>query len=326
MKRVSAVLLILAVFLILPGFLKLPKVPKNLRPTAKIEKFGIHVISLRDVTFFIDVSIKNPYPLPLKLSHLDLQFDVEANRFFTTRTDKGFSIAPRNSKTNRFLVKIRYSDVMNVVRNYSDRDYLSTQTHVTIAIPLPDIQGLPPDVSFSFTLDQKIPALDPDVRITDFRVRQPSTDDIQQALADAGKNTSPGKVQRQLADLFAGKPANEVIDLQDLDLKITVDFTILLANRSETPLSFDSLDYMFYVNGAPLVEGKTDRVREENGRYELPVHNTFSTRSMADSIIQAFRRGEGTFSLKGHTFLRLPPSVTAEPVRLNFDEKGNFDL
>jgi LEA14-like dessication related protein len=326
MKRISAALLILSVFLVLPGFLKLPKVPKKLRPTAKIEKFGIHAMSLRDVTFFIDVSIKNPYPLPLKLSHIGLQFDVEENRFFTTRTDRGFSISPRDSKTNRFLVQIRYSDVMKVVKNYSDRDYLSTRTHVTIAIPLPDIQGLPPDVTFKFSLDQKIPALDPDVRIADFRVQQPSTADIQRALSDAGKNTSPGKVQQQLSDLFAGKPANEVIDLQDLDLKITVDFTILLANRSETPLSFDSLDYMFHVNGAPLVEGKTDRVREENGRYELPVHNTFSTRSMADSIIQAFRRGEGTFSLKGHTFLRLPPSVTAEPVRLNFDEKGTFDL
>ncbi|MGL4370074.1 MAG: hypothetical protein ACRCUT_10450, partial [Spirochaetota bacterium] len=52
------------------------------KPSASIKDFDISAISLRDVTFLFNVTVKNPHPVDLKLQGVKLKFSVEGKQFF----------------------------------------------------------------------------------------------------------------------------------------------------------------------------------------------------------------------------------------------------
>ncbi len=50
-----------------------------------------------------------------------------------------------------------------------------------------------------------------------------------------------------------------------------------------------------------------------------------SVRGAFKSILGFFNAGKGTFALKGRTMLKLPDSVKKDPLKLDFEETGEFN-
>jgi hypothetical protein len=49
-------------------------------PTATLTRFEVTAISLRDVTFLFELTVKNPYPITLSFNGMNLAFKVEGPR------------------------------------------------------------------------------------------------------------------------------------------------------------------------------------------------------------------------------------------------------
>lgn len=301
----------------LPGI-----VPK---PTATLKNFDIESISLRDVNFLFDFDIKNPYPVKLKLDSVKFTFFVENNQLFSTQTGKGLSIKAKESAVNSFKVNLKYEDVINVIKNYAQKDMLDCRIDVSIVIPLPDIQPLPKNITFDYSVNTKIPAVKPNVSIANFKVKKPSVDEIKAALIKKRSEISANDVADMFSGIFSGKAAKKnVINPASIDIPIDVDFDILLKNETKNKLLFKNLDYTFLVAGDSLVKGITKDIRNEGDRSIIRVSNRFSSKSLSKSLLAVFDKGKGEFTLKGSTYLKLPDSVKKDPLKLQFEEKGSF--
>ena len=311
----------LAVLFPMLAFTQVPK------PTARVTRFDIERISLREVSFLFDVAVKNPYPVSLSLEALRLIFLVEGTQVAQVQTEKGFSVKARGEKTSRLFATLRYEDVMKAVKNYAEKDYLDTLVKTEIAIPLPKMPGLPPRISFSYDLRSKIPAIKPRVAITRFRIEQPSGEAVGRALQKAGREAaSQGEAVQAFKDVLAGKPPKGLIQPKDLDLPLKVSFDIELANETRAPLAFTGLDYRFSVNGQELLTGATQDIARKENRSVLSVASTFSSLALSGGLLEALRARKGEFALEGSTSLKLPDEVRKEPLKLEFREAGSFSL
>ena len=72
--------------------------------------------------------------------------------------------------------------------------------------------------------------------------------DVNRAVRKSKKNLNSKKVYGMFNDIISGKKPKKIVDPSKLDLKLGVDFDIVLKNNTRAKLSFKSLNYDFYVN------------------------------------------------------------------------------
>jgi len=311
----------LAVLLPAASFAQVPK------PTARVTRFDIEQISLRDVTFLFDVAVRNPYPVNLSLEALRLTFSVEGAQVAQVQTSKGFAVKAMGEKTSRLYATLGYEEVMAVVKGYAEKDYLDTLVKTQIDIPLPKMPGLPPRLTITYDLKSRIPAIKPRVAITHFTIGQPSSEAVVQALKKAGRSAaSQGAAVQAFKDVLGGKAPKGPIHPKELDIPLTVSFDIELTNETRAPLIFTGLDYRFSVNKKELLAGATQDITRKGNLSVLRVTTTFSSQALSGGLLEALGAREGVFSLAGSTALKLPDEIRKEPLKLEFTEEGSFRL
>ncbi|MGO8693849.1 MAG: LEA type 2 family protein [Rectinemataceae bacterium] len=314
----------------LPKAISLPKLSELPKPSAELTRFQLDSLSLRDVTFLFEVTVKNPYPIPLQVSGMNLVFSVEGNKALELASEGGFSVPANGSKSNSFTAKLRFEDLFKIVKDYASKDWLSTKIDGTLVIPIPDVPGmpgLPKSVSFSYELQKRIPALKPRVAISDFEVGEPSAEQVDAALAKDGRHVDRRKALDSFRDVLAGRKTESAeIDPRDMDVPLAVSFKIELTNDSKASLSFSHLGYDFYLNGEKLVSGDTSEIRREGERTFLTVRSEFSSKRLSEGVRRIFSERKGQFRVIGSTEVKLPDEIRVEPVPLAFDESGTFGM
>lgn len=305
-----------------PSLLK--KIPL---PEVRIKDFDIKSISLRDIDFLFDIEITNPYPVGIRLEKVDFKVDVDKNELFRTTTPSGFKIKAQGSAITPLVLNLEYAKIINIVKDYNNKEYLLCEISGNLLIPLPDIPGLPKTFSFPFNVSKKIPAIRPSVSIHNFKVSAPSRTEIQEAIRKAGQNLNVDKVINFFGDLIGGKKVNiKEIGLADLDLKLKVNFDLSLKNEAKAKLLFDKLNYDFFINDEKVFRGDTSKTQLESATLVVSIANELSSKSLGKSVLKIFEERKGIFKIKGETFINLPPEIKKAPLRLTFDEGGNFDL
>lgn len=296
-------------------------------PSATLTRFEVVAISLRDVTFLFELTVKNPYPIDLSFSGMNLAFKVEGTRVFTADSRGGFSVPANGTKSNQFTVKLAYEDIIKVIKDYASKDFLNTVIDGTLVIPLPRMPGLPDTYSFSYSLQKKIPAIKPKIAVLDFSVKPPTREQVKEALVTEGSKVDAGKALGALQNVLQGrKPAAAVIDPSDIDVPVSVSFTIRLSNEARAELVFPKLGYELFVNGDKLVTGESTKISREAGMSLITVVNTFSSRSLSKNVRDLFSSRKGAFKLHGTASVKLPDEISKDPLPLDFEEAGSFSI
>lgn len=308
----------------LPDSISGYKVPK---PTAEIVNFDIDSISLTDVTLLFDVEITNPYPVKLSLSRVESTFFVENKQFFKTATDK-LKIKAKGKETTRLFVSLKYADMAKIVKDYKNKDSLECVVDMVVVLPLPkSVSKLAKDVTFKFKLKKEVPAIKPEINIANFTVVKPSLADIEEALKKARKkNLNADAVKNMFGAILDGKNPAKVIDPADLDLKLKVNFDVVMKNSTKAAIFFNDLKYDFKVNNSKLVDGSTKDIQNKAGEYILSISNEFSSKALGSSILKAFNEGKGNFALTGYSMVKFPDKIKKTPLKLNFNEKGALSI
>lgn len=297
------------------------------KPKASIEKFDIAAISLKDIDLLFDVGITNPYPIKLNLAGISAGFFIEGKQVFQSSTKKGFSIAPKKKSINQIIVNLKYRDIEKVVRSYMKKDYLNCVVKGDIIVKLPRIPGLPPSYKFPFNLKKRIPAIKPSIKIKNFKVQKPSMADIKKSLKKLGKDLSSAKkLAGMFGSMLSGKSKPKDVLPKDLDVKIKVNFDIVLTNKTRAKMAFKKLDYSFAINGKGLLTGLTKDIKTQGNTSILRVASEFSSKALGKGVISAFKKKRAQFQIKGKTFIQLPKKIKKSPLKLEFDEGGEFSL
>jgi len=317
------------------GFPKLPSGVTKLaaeapKPTAEVTSFQLEAISLRDVTFKFNLVVKNPYPVGLTFDGMTLNFIVEGAQVFTTKSQGKFSVKAKGEESNAFTVTLAYEGIIKLVKNYIDKDWLDTVIDGTLVIPIPrmaEFPSLPESVTFNYKFEKKIPAIKPEVAVLDFSVKPPTEAQVSSAAVKAGKKVNPSKALGAFKDVLAGKkPADPVIDPADIDVPLTVSFTIAVKNEAKGPISFDKLHYELLVSGESLVVGDSANVVRKGDSTLITVDNVFSSKQLSKNIKAIFENKKGRFGVKGSASLKLPDEIRKEPITLAVDESGDFSV
>jgi len=295
------------------------------KPKAKIEKFQIAHISLRDITFLFDISITNPYPVDLKLAGIDLEFFIEGHTLMRASTSKGFVVKRNGKKINQFYMTIVYKDMAAIIKEFNERDFLDLDIDVAVHIPLPKMKGLPKKITLDFKLHKKIPAVRPKVEVVNFKVHPPTIGQIDQSMKKKKNKGDRKKKRKDYEDFFNGKTVKG-FKPQDLDLIFNVSFDIIITNETKAKLDFSDLNFNFLVNKKALVAGRTDKVKRTDNSVKLTVMNQFSSRNLSKQVESAFKKRKGTFTLVGDTLVSFPRFVSKNKVRLKFVEDGTFNF
>lgn len=300
------------------------------KPEASIEKVSIKSISLHDIDLLFDIAVTNPYPLGISLKGIKMKFMVEKAQLFETMTTKDFSVKANGRSTQQFAVNLKYADIEKVVKNYAEKEYLNCDITGEIIIKLPKtgISGVPDSYSFPYKLAAQFPAIKPSVSLKNFKVDMPSLEQIADSLKRSGRQTvSPEKAFGLLNGLISGKPAKlEDLAPEDLDVKITISFDIEMQNKTKAKLNFNSINYDFLVSDEQLISGESKSIKPAGQTTILSIKNQFSSKALSKSVIKIFRDKQGNFNFRGSTYIKLPDSISREPVLLKFDEKGNFRI
>jgi hypothetical protein len=296
-------------------------------PEATIVNFDIDSLSLRDITLLFDVEIKNPYPVKLKLSQMKSVFFIDKKQLFETSTDK-LKIKAMGSATSRIPVTLKYSDIIDIVKNYGDREFLECEVDITLSLPLPEsMHKYKKEIIFNFKPKQNIPAIKPEINIADFTVIKPSKKEVEEAIERSKKkNLNADTITNMFGAIIDGKNPVKVIDPSDLDLKLKVNFDVIMKNRTKATLVFQDLNYNFNINESKLVDGYTKDIKNKPGIYTLSVANEFSSKSLGHSVLSAFNKGTGNYTLKGFSMVKFPDKIRKTPIRLNFDEQGVLEI
>lgn len=300
------------------------------KPTAEVTDFSLDAITLRDVTFKFVLEVHNPYPVGLKFDGMTLDFSVEGAKVMSVASKGGFSVKARGRKSDSFTVTLTYESIIKLVKDYIKKDWLDTVVDGTLVIPIPKVPGLdalPRELTFKYSFKKRIPAIKPQVAILDFSVKPPTREQIAKAAVAEGREVDSKKALGAFQDLLAGrKPREKVIDPAELDVPLTISYTISVSNEAKGPLSFDKLGYELFVNGDSLVAGESSKVRREGGRSLVTVDNVFSSRKLSKSVKALFADKAGKFGVKGSAMIKLPDEIRKDPVALGVDESGAFKL
>ena len=326
-KAISVILFYLIILPIIPNCTSGAGAGILPEPKAEIVNFDIDSISLWDITLLFDIEITNPYPVKLNINKIEFVFFVENKQFLKTTADK-LSIKSKGKEKSRILVNLKYLDIINIVKDYTKKDSLECVVDMLIVIPLPKaVAPIAKELKFNYKLNKDIPALQPTINIANFTVKKPSAKDIEEAIKkSANKNLNVDTVTNMFGAILDGKSPAKVIDPADLDLKLNVNFDVVLKNKTKAEMLFQDLNYDFKINGSKLVDGYTKDIKNKQGESILGINNEFSSKVLGSSILKAFDDSKGDYSLTGYSMVKFPDKIKKAPIRLNFNEKGALSI
>lgn len=324
------ILLFLSLILLFSACATLDPALFQKKPEARLERTDIDSITLQDITLLFDVRISNPYPVGISLAGITTKFSIDKNQFFETGTKDELKIPAKESALNTFKVNLKYADIINIIKDYSKKEYLDCDIEgvISLAVPKTGLPGIPEKLDFPYKMSKKIPALKPRIAIKGFTIKKPSTDDIKKAvLANAGKLNfldAVSLVDKLLKGDYAG--AFKTIKPEDLDLKFDINFDIELKNETKNRINFSYFNYDFFLNADKMVDGRTTDIKTVENTTVLGVKNTVSLRTFSRTIVNALQNKSGDFNLKGETAVKLPDEIKKEPLKLMLDEKGKLNI
>ncbi len=320
----------LIVLLVLPLFFSCAALQNLIgkKPEVSLKKFDIEAISLKDITFLFDFELTNPYPIGFTLEDIGFNVRVEENQLLKTRTKKGVTVKAGGSETTSVKVTLVYADIIRIIKDYVDRDYLNCAVDIDIVIPLPAaVQSIKKNITFDYTVQKKIPALKPTFRVANLEVKAPTVDEIRRSLVETGKkNLDPVKIFNVIDGLISGKDPTPALDLTSLDIPIRLSFDVEVKNNTKAQLACRDMTYSFMVSDAKVLNGTTGDVRNEGNRSTIRIANTFSSKALGKAVISMLNNREGRYRMKGYSSIKFPDEVKTEPIKLEFDESGPFRL
>jgi LEA14-like dessication related protein len=319
------------IMLVLPCFLFSCAALENLikkKPEVSLKRFDIDSISLKDITFLFEIELNNPYPVGFQLEDVGFNVQVEGNQLFKTRTKKGVTVKAGGSEVTPIKVTLIYDDIIKIIKNYAERDYLSCKIAIDTVIPLPKaLESIKKNITFNYTVEKKIPALKPSFRIANVTIKAPALEEIRKSLIETGKkNLDPNMILGMIDGLISGRDTTPNLDLTSIDVPISISFEVEVKNNTKAPLSCRDLTYDFLVNDAKILSGTTGSVRTVGNASIIRITNTFSSKALGTSAISMFNSRSGSYQLTGFSHIKLPDDIKRDPLKLEFNEKGPFKL
>jgi LEA14-like dessication related protein len=303
------------------------------KPTVGLKGVSIKSITLEDIQLLLETDVNNPYPIGLPGLGMNVNLNIEGTRLLKLSNSK--VTAPAKQATAvPFDLKLKYQDLVNIYKKVTGKEVLSMDLDGAVSLPLPVdklkkrglfFQGMPRQLAFPFKTGHALPAVLPKIDLRNFRIIQPSTQDIKSAvktdqLADRALNF----VSALLSS--GGKNPGSAVKagLADVDLPINTEFEIAMSNSAASRIAFETLNYDLFLGKEKFLGGRSTKIENRGKESIVTVKTSFPLRSVSAGIASAIKARKTAFRLSGGSDLQVPALPGDGKVPFNFNKTGDL--
>lgn len=221
-------------------------------PSLSMKGVGIKSLDLEGITFNVDYSITNPYPVAFTIDKLEGNLLQDSETYAKIVTDKGISVAAMGSKTNSVNFKIPYDKIISMARgasSSSSKKALPFTFDGNVSLNLSEALGAGQNLTLPFSKSFEVPVIKPSLSVSNPKIQLPTLGDLKSSLVNGGMN--PVKAATVAASILAGRSlSSDTFDGVDLNLDLNFDLNVANAG---------SAAWNFLINSCSLQDtaGKT---------------------------------------------------------------------
>lgn len=315
-------------------------------PELHLETVEFAGIDLNSVSLRFLIEVENPYPFAIPHAGFDLGLSAEGKHFTSLKSEFKKGIPAGKSMPVTLNAKIPFKSLLALFENSNlEKEVfnLGIKGDFDVYLPTDDL----PDIvkkkinnkeqqqqarkiqnryfdkySFDVDLKKEIPAILPEVKVSNFQIEKPSLSDIS---ISAGSKS--GKVSSYLSRLlghgsFPGSASSN--GLAGIDINLKTSFDLELSNRSSAMLNLLGADYELHLAGQQMFRGQAQDVKQVASKSYARIETSFPLRSISYALSRAIHSGKAPVRIKGSTNLKVPGWDQKLPLKFNFDQQQSL--
>ena len=199
---------------------------------------GIKSLDLEGITFNVDYSITNPYPVAFTIDKLEGNLLQGSSTYAKIVTDKGISVAALGSKTNSVNFKIPYDKIISMAKGASSSSGTKSLPFTfdgNVSLNLSEALGAGQNLTLPFSKSFDVPVFKPSLSVSSPKVQLPTLTDLKSSLVNGGMN--PVKAATVAASILAGRSLS-ADTFDGVDLNIDLNFDLNVANAGSAAWNF----------------------------------------------------------------------------------------
>ncbi len=295
------------------------------RPVFILEKVSIAEINLSEIRLKVDSKVKNPYPIVLPATNLEINILIEGQQFTKAKT-KIPSVGGNSNKPIPVDLVFSYNDLVALYKKVPEKTDLLVKVQGTVSLPIPEkyrsVAGAD-SLDFPFEEERKIPVVLPDIEIRNFKIIKPDPSTI---LSSAGTNDLAQKATDFLDTLLTKKksPGSAIAaGLSSLDLKVDTEFDIVLKNKASSRLQFSEFEFELSLEKEKFLTGQPTKIENKGLESIISVRTSFPLGTVTQGIANAVSKRSAAFRLTGKATTEAP-EIRTGPLLFKFDKSGSF--
>ncbi|MBO7614062.1 MAG: LEA type 2 family protein [Treponema sp.] len=207
-------------------------------PSLSMKGVGIKSLDLEGITFNVDYSITNPYPVAFTIDKLEGNLLQGSSTYAKIVTDKGISVAALGSKTNSVNFKIPYDKIISMAKGASSSSGTKSLPFTfdgNVSLNLSEALGAGQNLTLPFSKSFDVPVFKPSLSVSSPKVQLPTLTDLKSSLVNGGMN--PVKAATVAASILAGRSLS-ADTFDGVDLNIDLNFDLNVANAGSAAWNF----------------------------------------------------------------------------------------
>jgi len=207
-------------------------------PKLSMKGVGIKSLDLEGITFNVDYSITNPYPVAFTIDRVEGNLIHDSASYAKIVTDKGISVAALGSKTNSVNFKIPYDKIISIAKGASSAGSMKSLPFTfdgSASLDLSEALGAGQSLTLPFSKSFEVPVIKPSLSVSSPKIQLPTLGDLKNSLVNGGMN--PVKAATVAASILAGRSlSSDTFD--GIDLNIDMNFDLNVANAGSSAWNF----------------------------------------------------------------------------------------
>lgn len=295
------------------------------KPTFSLKSVDITKITLENISLKVLTSVKNPYPVALPKSILDMNVLIEGSNLAKfSKIDLG-KIEASSSKDLPVDVILKYSDLADIYKKVPGKELLAVKFDGVLNVPIPEAYQIAGKKSFEFPFsqDKQIPAVLPTIDIRNFKIIKPEPKQIVNNVKDGVTSAAMNYLDSLLGGKKTSVGSAAQAGLSNVDIDVATEFEIALANKAAAALKFSDLKYDLQLNGEKFLSGVPVDIINSGKESIVKVKTSFPLKSVSSGIADAIKNRSSDFKLQGLSGLTVP-GLPEGVMSFDYDKKGTF--
>ncbi|MBQ9239079.1 MAG: LEA type 2 family protein [Treponema sp.] len=276
-------------------------------PKISLKSIGIQSLDREGITFYVDYSVSNPYPVGFSVQRVAANITYEQSVFARLTADEGVNVRAGKTSTNTVTFKLPYDMILNLANRTNGKTSLPFTINGTAYLDLgaiPYFEGQ--SLELPFTKDFDVPIFKPQFSISNVQVQLPAVAEITKAFTNSGMNVA--RAGRLAAQLISGQGITADI-FDGVHLDVGFSFTINVAHTGGAPWRYQLKSCALQTSAGTLVDLTPHSAAAMTTGGGIPINVSLNTLNAAAFIVQLLtKRGTNpVFTFDSElTFTELP--------------------